>query len=84
MRSLSIADDGTTVMEFTDAEAHALRNVLADLPGSPVADALQRHLAMAHGEISHQHRQPYADRACGCSARFTRHADGCTRANPTA
>lgn len=55
MRSLSNAADGTTVMEFTDAEAHSLRNVLPQLPGSPVAHALQRHLAMAHGEIGHQH-----------------------------
>ena len=55
MQTISIAADGTTVIEFTDAEAHALRNVLPQLSGSPVAHTLQRHLAMAHGEIGHQH-----------------------------
>lgn len=55
MQTLSVTSNGTTVVEFTDAEAHALRNVLPQLSGSPVAHTLQRHLAMAHGEIGHQH-----------------------------
>ena len=50
MRLLSAADDGTTVVELTDREAHALRNVLTGLPGSPAAYELQRLLATVHGE----------------------------------
>lgn len=61
MQTLSVADDGTTVIEFTDVEAHALRNVLPQLPGSAAAHELQRHLAMAHGEIGHQHGEVAAE-----------------------
>jgi hypothetical protein len=57
MRTVSITDDGTTTIELTDAEAHALRNQLPQISGSPVAHELQRHLAMGHGEIGHQHTE---------------------------
>jgi hypothetical protein len=81
---LSVADDGTTVVRLTDAEAHALRNVLPDLTGSATAHALQRHLAMAHGEIGHRH-DAQADRpvslgtACTCTHALNWHGGGaCT------
>jgi len=51
MRSITIENDGTTTIEFTDAEAHQLRDELPNLPG-PAAHTLQRLLAMAHGETS--------------------------------
>lgn len=74
MELLSVADDGTTDVRLTDAEAHALRNVLPDLTGSPVAHALQRHLAMAHGETGHRHDTTAAARpnqatVCRCPDR---------------
>ena len=50
MQILAVNDDGTTTVELTDAEAHALRNVLRRLTGSPAAHQLQRLLAYSHGE----------------------------------
>lgn len=70
MRLLSAADDGTTVVELTDREAHALRNVLTGLPGSPAAYELQRLLATVHGEAHtvHAHGGRCLDPQCGpCS-----------------
>jgi len=50
MQALTIKDDGTTTIEFTDADAHALRDALAKLKGSDAAWTLFRLLAHAHGE----------------------------------
>lgn len=50
MQTLTVREDGTTVIEFEPAEGRALRNKLLDLPGSPAAHQLQRVLAMVHGE----------------------------------
>lgn len=49
MQALTIKDDGTTAIEFTDAEAHALRDDLAKLQGSDAAWTLYRLLSYAHG-----------------------------------
>lgn len=50
MQTISINDDGTTTIEFTGAEARALRDELAARVGNTTMHQLQRHLAMAHGE----------------------------------
>ena len=50
MQALTIRNDGTTTIEFTDADAHALRDDLARLKGSDAAWTLFRLLATAHGE----------------------------------
>ena len=50
MQVLTIKDDGTTAIEFTNAEAHELRDVLDSLKDSPVAWELYRRLCFAHGE----------------------------------
>ena len=50
MQALTIRDDGSTAIEFTDDEAHALRDDLAKLKGSDAAWTLLRLLAHAHGE----------------------------------
>lgn len=50
MQALTIANDGTTAIEFTDTEAHALRDDLAKLKGSDAAWALFRLLSHTHGE----------------------------------
>lgn len=50
MEMLTIKNDGTTTVEFTDAEAHALRDALAKLKGSDAAWTLFRLLSHAHGE----------------------------------
>lgn len=50
MQALTIRNDGTTTIEFTDAEAHALRDELAKLKGSDAAWTLFRLLSFGHGE----------------------------------
>lgn len=50
MQALTIKTDGTTAIEFTDAEAHALRDDLSRLKGSDAAWTLYRLLSFAHGE----------------------------------
>lgn len=58
MQALSIKDDGTTTIELTDADAHALRDDLHRLASerhlggarSEVTWRLARTLAHAHGE----------------------------------
>lgn len=50
MQALTIEKDGTTAIEFTDAEAHALRDDLAKLKGSDATWTLFRLLSFAHGE----------------------------------
>jgi len=50
VQALTIKDDGATAIEFTDAEAHALRDDLAKLKGSDAAWTLYRLLSHAHGE----------------------------------
>ena len=50
MQALTIRDDGTTTIEFTDAEAHALRDDLAKLKGGDAAWTLYRLLSHSHGE----------------------------------
>lgn len=52
MRTLNIQDDGTTTIELTDAEAHALRDALASAAttGDDPAWTLSRLLAYAHGD----------------------------------
>jgi hypothetical protein len=50
MQALDIKDDGTTTIQFTDAEAHALRDDLAKLKGSDAAWTLFRLLGFSHGE----------------------------------
>lgn len=52
MQMLAIKDDGTTTVEFTDSEAHALRDLLAAAArtSSDPAWTLARLLAHAHGE----------------------------------
>lgn len=50
MQALTIKDDGTTTIEFTDAEAHTLRDELGKLKGSDAAWTLFRLLSFGHGE----------------------------------
>lgn len=52
MQAITIKQDGATTIEFTDAEAHALRDTLAAAAktGDDAAWALFRLLAHAHGE----------------------------------
>lgn len=52
MRMLTVQDDGTTTIELTDAEAHALRDTLAAAArdGNDPAWTLSRLLAHAHGD----------------------------------
>jgi hypothetical protein len=52
MRLISAKDDGTTVIEMTDNEAHAIRDVLAlaAKSSSDPAWALYRLLAHTHGD----------------------------------
>lgn len=50
MKALTIRDDGTAAIEFTDAEAHDLRDTLAKLKDSDAAWTLHRLLSHAHGE----------------------------------
>ncbi|HEY6114644.1 MAG TPA: hypothetical protein VI172_01685 [Candidatus Dormibacteraeota bacterium] len=52
MQVIAIADDGTTTIELTDAEAHALRDTLAAAAktGNDPAWTLSRLLAHAHGD----------------------------------
>lgn len=52
MRLITVKDDGTTTVELTDAEAHAIRDDLAAAAnsGSDPAWTLHRLLAHAHGE----------------------------------
>lgn len=52
MQMLAIKDDGTTTVEFTDDEAHTLRDVLAAAArtSSDPAWTLARLLAHAHGD----------------------------------
>lgn len=47
MQALTIRDDGTTTIEFTDADAHALRDDLHRL-------ASERHLGGARSEVTWQ------------------------------
>ena len=49
MQLTDIKKDGTTTVEFTDAEAHAIRDALADT-GDDAAWTLQRLLSHAHGD----------------------------------
>jgi hypothetical protein len=49
MQFIAIAKDGTTTIEFTDAEAHAIRDVLA-ASSDDTAWTLQRLLSHAHGD----------------------------------
>jgi len=52
MQMLSVENDGTTRIEFTDTEAHQLRDLLvgAASTGDDAAWTLQRLLSHAHGE----------------------------------
>ena len=52
MQMLTVESDGTTRIEFTDGEAHELRDVLAAAArnGDSAAWKLQRLLAHSHGE----------------------------------
>lgn len=52
MQVITVTDDGTTTIELTDAEAHALRDTLAAAAntGSDPAWTLSRLLAHAHGD----------------------------------
>ncbi|MFJ6560003.1 hypothetical protein ACIQMV_08995 [Streptomyces sp. NPDC091412] len=52
MQMLSVENDGTTTIKFTDAEAHQLRDALADAArtGDDAAWTLQRLLSHAHGD----------------------------------
>ena len=52
MKVIKVADDGTTTIELTDADAHALRDTLAAAAktGDDPAWALSRLLAHAHGD----------------------------------
>lgn len=52
MRMITVENDGTTTVELTDAEAHALRDVLATAAsnGTDAAWTLHRLLAHAHGD----------------------------------
>lgn len=52
MRLIAIETDGTTTVEMTDAEAHALRDALGDASktGTDAAWTLHRLLAHAHGD----------------------------------
>lgn len=50
MQALTIKKDGTTTIEFTDTEAHALRDDLAKLKGGDAAWNLFRLLSFGHGE----------------------------------
>ncbi|WP_405673230.1 hypothetical protein [Streptomyces sp. NBC_01530] len=52
MRMITVANDGTTTVELTDGEAHALRDILgaAAKTGNDPAWTLHRLLAHAHGE----------------------------------
>ena len=52
MKVVKVADDGTTTIELTDTDAHALRDTLASAAtnGDDPAWTLSRLLAHAHGE----------------------------------
>lgn len=52
MRMITVKDDGTTTIELTDTEAHALRDTLAVAArtGGDPAWTLHRLLAHAHGD----------------------------------
>lgn len=50
MQAIDIKDDGTTTIQFTDTEAHALRDDLAKLKGSDATWTLFRLLSFGHGE----------------------------------
>ena len=52
MQALDIKDDGTTTIQFTNAEAHALRDTLATAAktGDDAAWTLFRLLSFSHGE----------------------------------
>ncbi|WP_428956212.1 hypothetical protein [Streptomyces sp. cg35] len=52
MRIVSIENDGTTTVELSDSDAHALRDVLgtAAQSGDGPAWTLHRLLAHAHGD----------------------------------
>jgi hypothetical protein len=49
---ITVENDGTTTVELTDAEAHDIRNVLAEAArdSSDPAWTLSRLLAHAHGD----------------------------------
>lgn len=52
MRLITVEKDGKTTVEMTDAEAHAIRDILAAAAksGSDPAWTLHRLLAHAHGD----------------------------------
>ena len=52
MRMITVENDGTTTIELTDTEAHALRDTLAKAAknGNDAAWTLSRLLAHAHGD----------------------------------
>lgn len=52
MQILTVENDGTTTVKFTDAEAHRLRDLLANAArtGDDAAWKLHRLLAHAHGD----------------------------------
>jgi hypothetical protein len=52
MQMLTVENDGTTTIKLTDAEAHQLRDVLAEASrtGDDAAWTLHRLLSHAHGE----------------------------------
>ena len=52
MRLIKVENDGTTTVELTDADAHAIRNALGDAAksSSDPAWTLHRLLAHAHGD----------------------------------
>jgi hypothetical protein len=52
MQMLAVENDGTTTVKMTDAEAHQLRDRLADAArtGDDAAWTLQRLLSHAHGD----------------------------------
>lgn len=50
MQLTDIKKDGTTTVEFTDAEAHQIRDALANGSGTGATWTLQRLLSHAHGD----------------------------------
>lgn len=54
MQMLTVEKDGTTTVQFSDAEAHQLRDVLAAAArtGEDAAWTLHRLLSHAHGDTA--------------------------------
>lgn len=58
MQLTDIKKDGTTTVEFTDEEAHQIRDVLASINGAGAAWTLQRLLSHAHGDTEKRGARP--------------------------